>query len=100
MKCVFLELNKCILLLFAFCSLTVGSNITDEEVVRAGSRGFIGCLSSVQFNQATPLKAALQNRGSSAVSIHGRLEESDCGAKTNTNNHVANHTGLGTTLYL
>ncbi|KAK3533181.1 hypothetical protein QTP70_013012 [Hemibagrus guttatus] len=72
-----------------------GSDITDEEVVRAGLRGFVGCLSSVQFNQAAPLKAALQNRGSSAVSVHGRLEESDCGAKSSTNTHITTHTGSG-----
>lgn len=66
--------------------------------MRAGLRGFVGCLSSVQFNQAAPLKAALQNRGSSAVSVHGRLEESDCGAKSSTNTHITTHTGSGTTL--
>ncbi|GAA6087776.1 contactin-associated protein-like 5, partial [Tachysurus ichikawai] len=72
-----------------------GSDITDEEVVRAGLRGFVGCLSSVQFNQAAPLKAALQNRGSSAVSVHGRLEDSDCGAKSSTDTHIITHTGSG-----
>ncbi|XP_046714224.1 contactin-associated protein-like 5 [Silurus meridionalis] len=65
-----------------------GSDITDEEVLRAGSRGFVGCLSSVQFNHASPLKAALQNKGSSTISVHGRLEESDCGTKLHPDPHV------------
>ncbi|KAI5101809.1 contactin-associated protein-like 5 isoform X1, partial [Silurus meridionalis] len=72
--------------------LTLGrireSDITDEEVLRAGSRGFVGCLSSVQFNHASPLKAALQNKGSSTISVHGRLEESDCGTKSHPDPHV------------
>lgn len=52
----------------------------DEEVMQAGSKGFIGCLSSVQFNHVAPLKAALLNRGSSLVSVRGHLVESNCGA--------------------
>uniref|UniRef100_A0A4W5JZD5 Contactin associated protein-like 5a n=1 Tax=Hucho hucho TaxID=62062 RepID=A0A4W5JZD5_9TELE len=57
----------------------VGENF-DEEVMQAGSKGFIGCLSSVQFNHMAPLKAALLNRGSSLVSVRGHLVESNCGA--------------------
>uniref|UniRef100_A0A8C2CCW5 Contactin associated protein-like 5 like n=1 Tax=Cyprinus carpio TaxID=7962 RepID=A0A8C2CCW5_CYPCA len=53
-----------------------GIEITDKELVQAGLRGFIGCLSSVQFNQATPLKAALQNSQSPLVTVIGRLEAS------------------------
>uniref|UniRef100_A0A8C2CCW8 Contactin associated protein-like 5 like n=1 Tax=Cyprinus carpio TaxID=7962 RepID=A0A8C2CCW8_CYPCA len=56
-----------------------GIEITDKELVQAGLRGFIGCLSSVQFNQATPLKAALQNSQSPLVTVIGRLEASSCG---------------------
>ncbi|KAG5262097.1 hypothetical protein AALO_G00292190 [Alosa alosa] len=51
----------------------------DEEVIQAGSKGFIGCLSSVQFNHLAPLKAALLNRGSSLVSVLGNPSESNCG---------------------
>ncbi|XP_076869296.1 contactin-associated protein-like 5 [Brachyhypopomus gauderio] len=51
----------------------------DEEVLQAGSRGFIGCLSSVQFNHLAPLKAAILNRGSSLISVLGNLVESNCG---------------------
>ncbi|KAK1797512.1 hypothetical protein P4O66_000805 [Electrophorus voltai] len=57
-----------------------GSDALDEEVAQAGSRGFIGCFSSVQYNHVAPLKAALLNRGSSLVSIRGNLLESNCGA--------------------
>uniref|UniRef100_A0A8C7KMZ3 Contactin-associated protein-like 5 n=1 Tax=Oncorhynchus kisutch TaxID=8019 RepID=A0A8C7KMZ3_ONCKI len=49
------------------------------EVMRAGSKGFIGCLSSVQFNHMAPLKAVLLNRGSSLVTVRGHLVESNCG---------------------
>uniref|UniRef100_A0A673WR09 Contactin-associated protein-like 5 n=1 Tax=Salmo trutta TaxID=8032 RepID=A0A673WR09_SALTR len=59
--------------------IVVGENF-DEEVMQAGSKGFIGCLSSVQFNHMAPLKAALLNRGSSLVSVRGHLVESNCGA--------------------
>lgn len=47
--------------------------------MQAGLKGFIGCLSSVQFNHIAPLKAALLNRGSSLVTIHGPLVQSNCG---------------------
>ncbi|KAJ3592557.1 hypothetical protein NHX12_007684, partial [Muraenolepis orangiensis] len=63
-------------------SLTLGKVTGREnmhrEVLQAGSKGFVGCLSSVQFNQLAPLKVALLNRGSSLVSIRGPLEESNC----------------------
>lgn len=57
-----------------------GADALDEEVAQAGSKGFIGCFSSVQYNHVAPLKAALLNRGSSLVSIRGHLLESNCGA--------------------
>uniref|UniRef100_A0AAQ4RUD5 Contactin associated protein-like 5a n=1 Tax=Gasterosteus aculeatus aculeatus TaxID=481459 RepID=A0AAQ4RUD5_GASAC len=60
-------------------SLTLGK-VASESCRRAASRGFIGCLSSVQFNHVAPLKAALTNRGSSLVSIRGPLVQSNCGA--------------------
>lgn len=50
-----------------------------EDVMHAGLKGFIGCLSSVQFNHVAPLKAALLNRGSSLVTIRGPLVQSNCG---------------------
>uniref|UniRef100_A0A8C7CZD2 Contactin-associated protein-like 5 n=1 Tax=Oncorhynchus kisutch TaxID=8019 RepID=A0A8C7CZD2_ONCKI len=51
-----------------------------SEVLRAGSKGFIGCLSSVLFNHLTPLKTAILNHGSSLVHVLGNLVESNCGA--------------------
>uniref|UniRef100_A0A6Q2XH80 Contactin associated protein-like 5a n=1 Tax=Esox lucius TaxID=8010 RepID=A0A6Q2XH80_ESOLU len=56
-----------------------GLEAVSEDVMWAGSKGFIGCLSSVQFNRVAPLKAALLNHGSSLVSIRGQLVESNCG---------------------
>uniref|UniRef100_A0A673K934 Contactin-associated protein-like 5 n=1 Tax=Sinocyclocheilus rhinocerous TaxID=307959 RepID=A0A673K934_9TELE len=64
------------------------SDITDKELVQAGLRGFIGCLSSVQFNQATPLKAALQNSQSPLVTVIGRLEASSCGTISIVNQYT------------
>ncbi|MBN3304064.1 CNTP5 protein, partial [Amia calva] len=52
----------------------------DQEVVLARLKGFLGCLSSVQFNQVAPLKVALLRGGSSLVTVRGRLVESNCGA--------------------
>uniref|UniRef100_A0A8C5FGM1 Contactin associated protein-like 5a n=1 Tax=Gadus morhua TaxID=8049 RepID=A0A8C5FGM1_GADMO len=49
-----------------------------QLVREAGLRGFVGCLSSVQFNHLAPLKVALLHRGSSLLSIRGALEESNC----------------------
>ncbi|XP_069052518.1 contactin-associated protein-like 5 isoform X1 [Lepisosteus oculatus] len=70
----------------AIKSLTLGkvtsSAIEDEDVALAGVKGFVGCLSSVQFNQVAPLKAALHRHDSSLVSVKGRLIESNCGAKS------------------
>ncbi|XP_023670576.1 contactin-associated protein-like 5 [Paramormyrops kingsleyae] len=70
-----------------------GSLGLDEDVMQAGYRGFIGCLSSVQFNNVVPLKAALLNQGSSLVSIRGRLFESNCGASADmtTSHSLADH---------
>ncbi|CAL8320600.1 unnamed protein product [Merluccius merluccius] len=69
--------------LISIKSLTLGKvtglDVTDAAVRQAGLKGFIGCLSSVQFNHVAPLKAALLNRGSSLVSVRGQLVESNCG---------------------
>uniref|UniRef100_A0A8C2JA96 Contactin associated protein-like 5 like n=1 Tax=Cyprinus carpio TaxID=7962 RepID=A0A8C2JA96_CYPCA len=72
-----------------------GSDITDKQLVQAGLRGFIGCLSSVQFNQATPLKAALQNSQSPLVTVIGRLEASSCGTISSLNTLSNTHTHSG-----
>uniref|UniRef100_A0A6Q2WY90 Contactin associated protein-like 5a n=1 Tax=Esox lucius TaxID=8010 RepID=A0A6Q2WY90_ESOLU len=67
--------------LISIKSLALGkvTEAVSEDVMWAGSKGFIGCLSSVQFNRVAPLKAALLNHGSSLVSIRGQLVESNCG---------------------
>ncbi|XP_052004183.1 contactin-associated protein-like 5 isoform X2 [Xyrauchen texanus] len=66
-----------------------GSDVMDDEVAHAGYKGFIGCFSSVQFNHVAPLKAALLNRGSSLVSIQGRLVESNCAALADLSTSVS-----------
>ncbi|KAM6985877.1 contactin-associated protein-like 5 [Aplochiton taeniatus] len=74
--------------LISIKSLTLGKVTgidVDEEVMHAGSKGFIGCLSSVQFNHIAPLKAAMLNRGSSLVSVRGQLVESNCGTLADSN---------------
>uniref|UniRef100_UPI0037E98C04 contactin-associated protein-like 5 n=1 Tax=Semicossyphus pulcher TaxID=241346 RepID=UPI0037E98C04 len=73
-------------------SLTLGKvtrgEYFNEEVMRAASKGFVGCLSSVQFNHVAPLKAALTNRGSSLVTIRGPLVQSNCGALAESTSHT------------
>ncbi|XP_017314494.2 contactin-associated protein-like 5 isoform X3 [Ictalurus punctatus] len=79
-------------------SLTLGKVTSragvDEEVLQAGAKGFIGCLSSVQFNHLAPLKAAILNRGSSLVSVLGNLVESNCGelADRSHSHSLSDHT--------
>uniref|UniRef100_A0A8C2H0Y8 Contactin associated protein-like 5 like n=1 Tax=Cyprinus carpio TaxID=7962 RepID=A0A8C2H0Y8_CYPCA len=77
-----------------------GIEITDKELVQAGLRGFIGCLSSVQFNQATPLKAALQNSQSPLVTVIGRLEASSCGTVPSSNTLSDTHTRMFSFLHI
>ncbi|XP_042350366.1 contactin-associated protein-like 5 [Plectropomus leopardus] len=73
-------------------SLTLGKvtrrETLNEEVMQAALKGFIGCLSSVQFNHVAPLKAALTNRGSSLVTIRGPLVQSNCGALAESTSHT------------
>uniref|UniRef100_I3JVI0 Contactin associated protein family member 5 n=1 Tax=Oreochromis niloticus TaxID=8128 RepID=I3JVI0_ORENI len=66
-------------------SLTLGKVPSEKHfsllgLIQGASKGFIGCLSSVQFNHVAPLKVALTNRGSSLVTIRGPLVQSNCGA--------------------
>ncbi|KAK2905704.1 contactin-associated protein-like 5 isoform X1 [Channa argus] len=73
-------------------SLTLGkvtrTESFSEDVMQAASKGFVGCLSSVQFNHVAPLKAALTNRGSSLVTIRGPLVQSNCGALAESTSHT------------
>ncbi|XP_072881480.1 contactin-associated protein-like 5 isoform X2 [Hemitrygon akajei] len=68
----------------AVISLILGkimdSDNVDEEVLRENTEGFIGCLSSVQFNGIAPLKVALHQPSSPTISIKGHLVESNCGS--------------------
>ncbi|XP_044834526.1 contactin-associated protein-like 5 isoform X5 [Mauremys mutica] len=67
----------------AIKSLTLGkvgdSLGLDSEVLKANSYGFIGCLSSVQYNHIAPLKAALRHASIAPVTVKGSLTESSCG---------------------
>lgn len=52
----------------------------DPEVAKANTLGFVGCLSSVQYNHIAPLKAALRHATIAPVTIQGTLIESSCGS--------------------
>ncbi|XP_037228520.1 contactin-associated protein-like 4 [Falco rusticolus] len=88
----------------AIKSLTLGKILensdVDEETMKANSQGFIGCLSSVQFNHIAPLKAALHHTSSAPVIVKGRFTESNCGSLTGadstsseTTHSFADHSG-------
>ncbi|KAJ7986956.1 hypothetical protein DPEC_G00333750 [Dallia pectoralis] len=57
----------------------------DPEIARLNSLGFSGCLSVVQFNSVTPLKAALLYPDTSPVIVTGLLTESTCGSSSPAN---------------
>ncbi|XP_036110086.1 contactin-associated protein-like 5 isoform X2 [Molossus molossus] len=65
-------------------SLTLGKvteNVgLDSEVAKANSLGFVGCLSSVQYNHITPLKSALRHAATAPVTVQGTLTEASCGS--------------------
>lgn len=71
-----------------FHRVFTGRETFNEEVMQAAAKGFVGCLSSVQFNHVAPLKAALTNRGSSLVTIRGPLVQSNCGALAESTSHI------------
>ncbi|KAM7104378.1 contactin-associated protein-like 5 isoform 2-T2 [Molossus nigricans] len=66
-------------------SLTLGKvteNVgLDSEVAKANSLGFVGCLSSVQYNHITPLKSALRHAATAPVTVQGTLTEASCGSR-------------------
>ncbi|XP_053328192.1 contactin-associated protein-like 5 [Spea bombifrons] len=70
----------------AIKSLTLGKVIDnpglDSEVSKANTLGFVGCLSSVQYNHLAPLKAALRHPSVAPVTIVGTLSECSCGSVT------------------
>ncbi|KAM9296133.1 contactin-associated protein-like 5 [Gastrophryne carolinensis] len=77
----------------AIKSLTLGKVVgnpgLDPEVSRVNAYGFIGCLSSVQYNQVAPLKAALRHPSLSSITITGSLSECNCGSITQRDLSIA-----------
>uniref|UniRef100_A0A8D2JBN6 Contactin-associated protein-like 4 n=1 Tax=Varanus komodoensis TaxID=61221 RepID=A0A8D2JBN6_VARKO len=89
----------------AIKSLTLGKILensdADPDTMKASFQGFIGCLSSVQFNHIAPLKAALHHSSSAPVTVKGHVIESSCGTSTaadatsseTTHSFAGNHSG-------
>lgn len=79
--------------MIVFCSvwLTENSDV-DEETMKANSQGFIGCLSSVQFNHIAPLKSALHHSSSAPIIVKGRFTESSCGTSTGADSTLSETT--------
>uniref|UniRef100_A0A3B4ZJD8 Contactin-associated protein-like 4 n=1 Tax=Stegastes partitus TaxID=144197 RepID=A0A3B4ZJD8_9TELE len=61
------------------------SDDLDPDLARLASLGFAGCLSVVQFNTISPLKAALLHPDTSPVIISGPLVQSNCGSAASAN---------------
>ncbi|XP_065120265.1 contactin-associated protein-like 5 isoform X2 [Paramisgurnus dabryanus] len=68
------------------------SDELDPEIARINSLGFTGCLSVVQFNSISPLKAALLYPDKSPVTVTGSLTESNCGSSLASNPYAAETT--------
>ncbi|KTG41374.1 hypothetical protein cypCar_00047399, partial [Cyprinus carpio] len=68
------------------------SGEVDPEIARLNALGFTGCLSVVQFNSISPLKAALLYPDTSPVIVTGPLSESSCGSSLHTNPYAAETT--------
>uniref|UniRef100_A0A8C5Q8M8 Contactin associated protein family member 5 n=1 Tax=Leptobrachium leishanense TaxID=445787 RepID=A0A8C5Q8M8_9ANUR len=70
----------------AIKSLTLGKVVDspglDSEVSKANALGFVGCLSSVQYNHLAPLKVALRHPSIAPVTVIGTLSEYSCGSVT------------------
>ncbi|XP_058847925.1 contactin-associated protein-like 5 isoform X1 [Acipenser ruthenus] len=76
------------------------SSDLDQDISRVNSLGFSGCLSSVQFNNIAPLKAALLYPDSAPVTVKGQLVDSHCGASSaadpssvETTHSLSDHSG-------
>lgn len=70
----------------------------DPEVARANTVGFVGCLSSVQYNHIAPLKAALRHANIAPVTVQGTLTESNCGSMEDSDMNAVTtvHSSSGT----
>uniref|UniRef100_A0A8C4HPN7 Contactin-associated protein-like 4 n=1 Tax=Dicentrarchus labrax TaxID=13489 RepID=A0A8C4HPN7_DICLA len=78
-----------------FLALMLPSSESDEmdpDLARLVSLGFAGCLSVVQFNSISPLKAALLHPDTSPVIITGPLVQSNCGSSAAANPYAAENT--------
>ncbi|XP_037537320.1 contactin-associated protein-like 4 [Nematolebias whitei] len=80
----------------AIKSLVLGrvheSEDLDPPLARLASLGFAGCLSVVQFNSISPLKAALLHPDTRPVVITGPLVQSSCGSLASANPYAAENT--------
>ncbi|XP_008289756.1 contactin-associated protein-like 4 [Stegastes partitus] len=80
----------------AIKSLVLGrvqeSDDLDPDLARLASLGFAGCLSVVQFNTISPLKAALLHPDTSPVIISGPLVQSNCGSAASANPYAEENT--------
>ncbi|XP_069472865.1 contactin-associated protein-like 5 isoform X2 [Ambystoma mexicanum] len=65
-------------------SLTLGKILDysglDSEILKANKHGFVGCLSSVLYNQQALLKAVLRHPSLAPVTVKGTLSECSCGS--------------------
>lgn len=69
------------LMFFCCCFWFSETGQVDSVLIeRYNTPGFVGCLSRVQFNRITPLKAALRLSAPAHTSVQGVLVESNCGA--------------------
>uniref|UniRef100_A0A3P8TIC0 Contactin associated protein like 3 n=1 Tax=Amphiprion percula TaxID=161767 RepID=A0A3P8TIC0_AMPPE len=68
------------------------SDDLDPDLARLASLGFAGCLSVVQFNTISPLKAALLHPDTSPVVISGPLVQSNCGSAGSANPYAEENT--------
>lgn len=75
----------------------------DVEISKANAFGFIGCMSSVQYNHIAPLKAALRHPNLAPVTVLGSLSESNCRSlvevDANTATSIYSSSGMLSTLY-
>ncbi|XP_077440913.1 contactin-associated protein-like 4 isoform X1 [Vanacampus margaritifer] len=66
-------------------------DMVDMKLTRLATLGFTGCLSAVEFNSISPLKAALL-QPDSHVAITGPLTQSNCGSLSSANSHSSETT--------
>ncbi|XP_053323655.1 contactin-associated protein-like 4 [Spea bombifrons] len=60
--------------------ISAENNGLDLETIKAGTAGFIGCLSSMHFNHVFPLKDIFFHDKLTRVTIKGQITGSNCGS--------------------